>query len=187
MDSSANIDYTKYNSIGPKKIKATTNVIISNYTTAFNAYFKYCLCVSLYNYSEETLEKVDNRLVQIESMLDLLECKLSTIPADGAPAGEIQQQSITFSEPSKAPVQNDGNSSQNVQNNSAPSDLPKLPEAPEAKKDPEEEKNKARAELYKDEQIKTFAKMLKFGVPDDAIKHKMTAMGYDASILDVFF
>ncbi len=39
MDSN-NIDYTKYDSIGPRKIKAISNVMVANYASAMNAYFQ---------------------------------------------------------------------------------------------------------------------------------------------------
>ncbi len=138
----------------------------------------------MYNYAEGTLDHVDDKIVQIEGVLDLLECKLSSIPADAiseVPTSAVQPSSTGQSAvppPDMAvPVPPP-----------AGVNAPQLPSRvePEAKKSPEEEKEKLRAELYKDENVKTFAKMLKFGLPDGAIITKMKAMGYDASLLDVF-
>ena len=115
--------------------------------------------------------------MQIETLLDLLECKLTSIPAEPLP---------------DPPVVNRSNAQ--VNNQPAPSEQKVEEKKMEEKKveekkevDPEEAKNKARAELYADEQIKKFSQMLKFGVPEPAILVKIRAMGYSDDILEVIF
>ncbi len=145
----------------------------------------------MYNYAEETLDRVDDKIVQVEATLDLLECKLSSIPADAS--GDSQSQIsvvqtssiIQHAESSAAPQLPSAIPAPNM-------DVPQPPpmdgaaaKKEEKKGNPEEEKEKQRAELYKDENVKVFARMLKFGVPDGAITGKMKAQGYDPSLLDV--
>ena len=152
----------------------------------------------MYNYSEEALERIDDKIVQIESALDLLECKLSSIPEEGLNAGEGQAQpSVVSAESVYVVAQSASQSSQSppAQTPAQNSDAQKPPSqgsAPsgevkkEEKKASEEEiKDKLRAELYKDEQIKKFASMLKFGVPKGAILSKMQSLGYNPDILTV--
>eukprot|EP00826_Nyctotherus_ovalis_P057171 TRINITY_DN7809_c0_g1_i2.p1 TRINITY_DN7809_c0_g1~~TRINITY_DN7809_c0_g1_i2.p1 ORF type:complete len:171 (+),score=71.51 TRINITY_DN7809_c0_g1_i2:90-602(+) len=160
------IDYTKYESIGFKKINTTTNVVLANYTTAIN---------SLYNYSEETLERVDDKLVQIESLLDLLECKLASIPGEALPDPPAVERPAAHVEQN---VQGAVQSEQKEEKKEANSE-----EKKEA--DPEEEKNRAREELYADEQVMKFARMLKLGIAEPAILLKIQSLGYPDDILDV--
>ena len=122
---------------------------------------------------------MDDKLVHIEAILDLLECKLNSVPAEDLAKvdGQASQVVTVTAESTYVPaVSADAN-------NSDPSKA--APPAEEV--DPEKEKEKKRAELYKDDQIKTFAKMLKFGVPEEAIRAKMQSIDYDPAILDVIF
>ena len=116
---------------------------------------------SLYNYSEETLERIDNNLVQIEAMLALLECKLASIPAEPIPEPPPSQNPSQPAEssPSAAAEVKAANGEENKEGKSE--------DKKEENKgnDPEAEKESRRAELYADTQVKKFAKMLMFGIP----------------------
>ena len=124
------------------------------------------------------MERVDDKIVQIESMLDLLEFKLSSIPEEGLQAGEPQ--SSVFM-PGQSQISSVSNVPQPPPQAEQYPGLPKLPDlsqedgkkVEEVKEDPEAKKEKARAELYADETVKTYARMLKFGIPDGAIISKM--------------
>ena len=156
----------------------------------------------MYNYSEEALERIDDKIVQIEAALDLLECKLSSIPEEGLNAGDAQAQPSIVSAESVYVAQSASQSSQgssvsppaqslpaqnaDAQKASSQGPAPSGEVKKEEKKASEEEiKDKLRAELYKDEQVKKFASMLKFGVPKGAILSKMQSLGYNPDILTV--
>ena len=148
----------------------------------------------MYNYSEETLAKIDDKMTQIEAALDLLESKLRSIPEGELPPepqpSQIQNpapnenaSAVLNQQPASAPQANqDPNNKAEVKKE----EMKKEETKKEEKKQNEEEiKEARRKELYQDEQVKAFAKMLKFGVPKPAILVKMKSLGYDTTILDV--
>ena len=110
-------------------------------------------------------------MVQIEAILNLLECKLVSIPSDPIPESEVRRN----------PVGAPADSSSSVVQGEENKDDQKTQEA-----DPEAEKEKLRAELYEDPQVKKFAQMLKFGVHEQAILGKIKALGYPDDLLEVF-
>ena len=113
-------------------------------------------------------------MVQIEAILNLLECKLVSIPSDPIPESEVRRN------PVGAPADGSTSVAQGANGEEKKADQKAKEAGPKA------EKERLRAELYEDPQVKKFAQMLKFGVHEQAILGKIKALGYPDDLLEVF-
>ncbi|KAL5010148.1 hypothetical protein ScPMuIL_012453 [Solemya velum] len=167
----AGIDYTKVEAIQQKRTIAFLNHFITHTAKFLNRFS--CVC-------EEKLEKLSNRIQQLEITLSILEAKLSSIPGlenvTVATTASTDTEStsvtststtttVTTSQPQPQPTQVTTDSQ-------APP--PPLPPEPEPAHNP----------VSKDPSYIRFFKMLQVGVPPPAIKIKMAAEGLIPDLLD---
>lgn len=162
------IDYTKVESINQKRLIAFLNHFVSH-TGGFLNRFS-CVC-------EEKLEKLSHRIQQLEITLNLLEAKISSIPglenvtaASGA-SGASQTTptdtggGATAPPPAGAPAQPSADSAA----------APPPPPAEEAK---------PANPISKDPRFMKYFKMVQVGVPEQVVKMKMSAEGFNPDLLD---
>ncbi|XP_022293437.2 WASH complex subunit 3-like [Crassostrea virginica] len=162
------VDYAKVEAIQQKRTIAFINHYI-NHTASFLNRFS-CVC-------EEKLERLSNRIQNLEITLSLLETKLSSIPGlDNvtAPTSSVAAAPAATTDatapPSGAPP--------------PPAAGPPPPSQEEAPPPPPPEEEAPSNPVSKDPRYARFFKMLQVGVPEPAVKNKMRAEGLDPSLLD---
>ncbi|XP_066561576.1 WASH complex subunit 3 [Amia ocellicauda] len=164
------IDLTKVPAIQQKRIVAFLNQFIVHTVRFLNRFSTVC---------EEKLASISLRIQQIETTLNILEAKLSSIPGleDVKVEGSSQRQS------------SESNGTVSVPNQS---EVPAVPTLPEAQQTTQETAVQQKASIVsdnvitvaKDPRYARYLKMVQVGVPVMAIKNKMVSEGLDPSLLD---
>ncbi|BFZ09178.1 hypothetical protein BsWGS_12217 [Bradybaena similaris] len=166
------IDYSKVDAINQKRTIAFINHFVTHTSRFLNHFANVC---------EDKLEKLNERLQQLEISLSILEAKLSSIPglesvtapstsstavmSDAVPTSNLPTSAATPATQGLAPA---AASSNHVQ----PEDLPPVEE-------PRVEKTVSQDARY----LKYF-KMLQYGIPAQSVKLKMKTEGFNPDLLD---
>ncbi|XP_069048913.1 WASH complex subunit 3 [Lepisosteus oculatus] len=164
------IDLTKVPAIQQKRIVAFLNQFIVHTVRFLNRFSTVC---------EEKLASVSLRIQQIETTLNILEAKLSSIPGleDVRVERSAQRQVSEPNGPVSTPVQ-------------APSSAVPAPTEPQQRPAEAAEQPRSGAAgddvltVAKDPRYARYLKMVQVGVPVMAIKNKMVSEGLDPSLLD---
>ncbi|KAK3909182.1 WASH complex subunit 3 [Frankliniella fusca] len=159
----AGVDYTQVGAIHQKRTLAFINYFITNTISFLNNFSRSC---------EVRLQKFNTKLQRLEACMEILEAKLSSIPA--------------LDEVSTVVNQSDGPGVSLERNTTADTTLPQaaiteevnVGELPQV---PDESSGLIRAK--DDPTFKKFFKMLQVGVPEAAVKLKMQAEGLDPNVL----
>ncbi|KAK1168878.1 WASH complex subunit 3 [Acipenser oxyrinchus oxyrinchus] len=164
------VDLTKVPAIQQKRIVAFLNQFMVHTVRFLNRFSTVC---------EEKLASVSLRIQQIETTLNILEAKLSSIPGleDVKVEGSSQRQTAVTNSPVSDINQPETPAA-------APTAQPpqSTTEAPGSQKENPVKGNVMT--VAKDPRYARYLKMVQVGVPVMAIKNKMIAEGLDPSLLD---
>ncbi|RDD38463.1 WASH complex subunit CCDC53 [Trichoplax sp. H2] len=168
-------DLQKIKPINSKKLLAYINYYIT-YTVNFVNRFS--------SVNEERLEEVTTRLQKLEVAMAVLEAKLSSVPglenvtADSQDQPTVQQQQSTVQQQQSTIQQQQSTATEGLQqDNIQQSEVAKIPPA-------ERVPTGDFIALKDDARYKKFFSMLRVGIPNQAIKLKMTVEGLDPAMLD---
>ncbi len=168
----SNIDINKVEALEHRRIAAFINHFLSTTVTFLNQFTRKC---------ESKLDKIQQKLFQIDSALRILECKLESLP-------EVQASKSNTSAGEESRIQQPEISSvlSSTKNDNEPS--PSQNESSSQQEGHEEEGIKAeqhtKQSLREDPTYAKYFKMMYVGVPVQAIKQKMMSEGIDPAILD---
>ncbi|XP_060595148.1 WASH complex subunit 3-like [Ruditapes philippinarum] len=166
------VDYTKVECINQKRMVAFLNHFVSH-TAGFLNRFS-CVC-------EEKLEHLSHRMQQLEITMSLLEAKISSIPG----LENVTAASSSTSGPT--PTTSDGAGA------TAPPPAPSVPTSAEPPAEqptgdnappPPQPEPVASNPVSQDPRFVKYFKMVKMGVPESAVKMKMSAEGLNPDLLD---
>ncbi|KAL4233070.1 WASH complex subunit [Mactra antiquata] len=169
------VDYTKVESISQKRLITFLNHFVSH-TAGFLNRFS-CVC-------EEKLENLSYRMQNLEVTMSLLEAKISSIPG---------LENVTAASSSSSAGQTTSTEASGMPAPNAPPAPPPPGGAPDQTSaasgppaPPEEvvEEQKAANPVSKDPRYMRFFKMVQVGVPETAVKLKMSAEGLNPNLLD---
>ncbi|XP_045198149.2 WASH complex subunit 3-like [Mercenaria mercenaria] len=167
------VDYTKVESISQKRLVAFLNHFVSH-TAGFLNRFS-CVC-------EEKLEQLSHRMQQLEITMNLLEAKISSIPGlenVTAASGATSAPQTSTSDAGGAPAPPAAPAAPPT--TEAPAEQPT---ADSAAPPPPAEEPKPSNPVSKDPRYMKYFKMVQVGVPEHAVKMKMSAEGLNPDLLD---
>ncbi|KAL3883476.1 hypothetical protein ACJMK2_029735 [Sinanodonta woodiana] len=161
------VNYTKVEALNQKRIIAFLNHFITHSASFLNRFS--CVC-------EEKLEHLSSRLQQLEITMNILEAKLASIPG---------LEGVTAPSSSSAPVVVSSSTSSSTAPQSGPPPPPPASPVPTQIEKPAQEKVETpQNPVSKDPRYMRFFKMLQVGVPETAVKLKMSAEGLDPNLLN---
>ncbi|KAL3883424.1 hypothetical protein ACJMK2_029689 [Sinanodonta woodiana] len=161
------VNYTKVEALNQKRIIAFLNHFITHSASFLNRFS--CVC-------EEKLEHLSSRLQQLEITMNILEAKLASIPG---------LEGVTAPSSSSAPVVVSSSTSSSTAPQSGPPPPPPASPVPMQIEKPAQEKVETpQNPVSKDPRYMRFFKMLQVGVPETAVKLKMSAEGLDPNLLN---
>ncbi|KAK3585737.1 hypothetical protein CHS0354_020306 [Potamilus streckersoni] len=160
------VNYTKVEALNQKRIIAFLNHFITHSASFLNRFS--CVC-------EEKLEHLSSRLQQLEITLNILEAKLASIPG---------LEGVTAPSSSSASAGVSSSTSSNTAPQSGPPPPPPASPMPMQAEQPVEKVETQQNPVSKDPRYMRFFKMLQVGVPETAVKMKMSAEGLDPNLLN---
>ncbi|XP_064628779.1 WASH complex subunit 3-like [Lineus longissimus] len=164
------IDYTKVGAIHPKRTLAFLNHFITHTVRFLNRFS--CVC-------EDKLSALSLRIQRLETTMNVLEAKLSSIP--GLENVTAPSSSSTGSQPSQ-PAASEPSASAQPSGPAASQPAPAAAASEVAV--PEPEPAIPENTVSKDPRYMKYFKMVNMGVPEQAVKNKMRSEGADPNFLN---
>jgi len=171
---SSSMDYNRVECIQRKRLLAFVNHFVAHTVDFLSNFSQNC---------EDRLQQVEARIQKMDSDLELLECKLDSIPELRTTTSQSNQSSKTVQfRPSDNPTLDGSKDGSKVDNYVATTTAHssgdnKAQIGGQVDRDNNEEE---------DPELRPFAKMIMVGVPPDAVRQKMLLHGFDATFVEEF-
>ncbi|XP_022197659.2 WASH complex subunit 3 isoform X2 [Nilaparvata lugens] len=167
VDIGSDVNLSEVPPINQKRLLAFINEFLINTISLLNGFHQNC---------ESRLQKFDLKMQKLEAELCILESKLKSIP--GLEVDLPKVAAAAAADPPQPTTETIAPNNNNLQLDVVDANIPPSKEADTESETPEEEAKVPNPELEK------YYKMLRFGVPMEAVKVEMQIDGCDPKLLD---